>query len=384
MQLMSDSSATLSQRAEPRRTGIGRVLLYALIVGSFVVNVLVCGFLGFFRSGESEDLPERHLFGEEGAKTKIAVVYVEGVLMEGMTRYFIKQIEQAAKDDHVKAIVIRIDSPGGTITASEEILRLLTQLRDGKIRKHPDSKPKKIMVSMGGIAASGGYYIAMPAEKIFAEKTTITGSIGVYASLPNVAELINRNGIKFELIKAGSIKASGSPFHELTPQERQPWQEMVDAAYSHFLATVEAGRPLLTKAVLRDEVLVRKKIPLYDDKGAVVNDWWGRPRTIDYSRYRADGGTFTSDEAKKYGLIDEIGDLEAAVDALASAAQLGKYDVVYYARQPSFLNSLLGIQVKSHHNPFDATQLANAATPRLWYLSTQADLAGILSAMKSD
>ena len=374
----------------PQRLRIGRVLLYALIVGSFLVNILMCLTLNAFRF-HSEEITERHYSGEEGSKSRIAVIRIEGVLMEGMTHHFIKQIEQVAKDDKVKAVVIRIDSPGGTISAADELHRLLTQLRDGKLRRFPDSKPKKMVVSMGAIAASGGYYIAMPAERIFAEPTCITGSIGVYASLPNVADLIDRNGIKFELVKAGAIKASGSPFHQLTPQEREPWQVMVDSAYDRFLDTVETGRkqiqppiqPALTKDALRNEVVVNKKIPLYDGKGRIETDWWGRPVMVDYVRQRADGGTFTADEALKLHLIDEIGDLDSAIDAVAASAQLSKYEVVMYDQPSSFLSSMLGMRAKQS-NALDPQRLANGMSPRLWYLAPQADLAGILTALAKE
>ena len=151
------------------------------------------------------------------------------------------------RDPHVKAVVVRIDSPGGTIGASEDIHRELTRLRSGQHPRFPDAKAKPLVASMGSIAASGGYYIAMPAETVFAEKTTLTGSIGVFAALPNVSELANKNGVRMELIKAGGIKGSGSPFHELTPAERQPWQDMVDQAYDQFLDVVVRGRPGLTK-----------------------------------------------------------------------------------------------------------------------------------------
>ena len=366
----------------PSRIGIGRVLLYALIVASFFLNLLMCLTLGIFRH-ESDDLAEHHFSGEEGAKSRIAIIRIDGILMEGMTRFYVKQIEQAARDDKVKAIVLRIDSPGGTISASEEIHRLLMQLRDGKIRKFPDSKPKTIVVSMGSVAASGGYYIAMPGEKIFAEKTCITGSIGVYASFPNVSELIGRNGIKFELIRAGAIKASGSPFHEMTPQEREPWQEMVDTAYDQFLSTVEEGRSSvkLTKAALRDEVLVQKQIPRRDNKGAIVKDWWGWPETVEYVRRRADGGAYTAAEALKYKLIDAIGDLDDAVDAAAATAQLTKYEAITYDRQPTFINSLLGVKATPFDPKLDLQRLANGMTPRLWFLAPQTDFAGILAAM---
>src|SRR5205085_6602089 len=128
------------------------------------------------------------------------------------------------RDPKVKAVVLRINSPGGTIGASEDIHRELTRLRTGQHPRFPEAKPKPLIASMGAIAASGGYYIAMPAEKVFAEKTTLTGSIGVLAALPNVSGLGNKDGVRVELVKAGGIKGRGDPLRELTPAERQPWQ----------------------------------------------------------------------------------------------------------------------------------------------------------------
>lgn len=377
---MTDSNASSQPLPSPIPTGCRRRAWKLLVYASFFLNVLFCLWFRASQSGEDEDLPERRLYGEKNADDKIAVIRIEGVLMEGMTRYYIKQIQQAAKDDHVKAIVLRIDSPGGTVSASEDIHRLLTQLRDGKLRAFPDSKPKKIIVSMGSLAASGGYYIAMPAERIFAERICITGSIGVYASLPNVSGFVKEHGIKFELVKAGGIKASGSPFHELTPQERQPWQDMVDSAYDHFLDIVEGGRPNLKKAALRDEVVLRERVPVYDDKGNIVWEWWALPQTVEYTRRRADGGSFTARQALDYGLIDEIGDLEKAVEAAAKSAGLTYYQVIVYDAIPSLLFDLLGVRANLPSG-LDANRVANGLTPRLWYLSPQADLAGIVSAM---
>lgn len=376
---MNDNNATEPIESRRRSRRFWKFLFFV----SFFLNLLFCLWFRASVSDEEEDLPERRLYGDKNADDKIAVVRIDGVLMEGMTRYYVKQIEQAAKDKHVKAIVLRIDSPGGTVSASEEIHRLLTQLRDGKMRANPDGKPKKIIVSMGSIAASGGYYIAMPAERIFAERVCITGSIGVYASLPNVAEFANRHGVKFELIKAGDIKAGGSPFHEMTPQERQPWQDMVDSAYDHFLDIVEKGRPNLNKANLRDEVVFRDRIPLRDGKGNIVKDWFGDPSMLDYVRRRADGGSFTAAEALKYGLIDEIGDMDAAIDAAAKAAGSSRYQVVTYERPASLLLDMLGVKANVNVG-FDPKQMAKGATPRLWYLAPQADLAGILTTMGND
>jgi len=108
--------------------------------------------------------------------------------MEGTLHYAHKEIEEAAADSRVKAVVLRINSPGGSITASDDLLRRLVNLREGKTPGHPSAK-KPMVVSMASLTASGGYYIAMAAEKLFAERTTITGSIGVYAAFPNVSEL---------------------------------------------------------------------------------------------------------------------------------------------------------------------------------------------------
>src|SRR5262249_14458941 len=138
---------------------------------------------------------------------------------------------------------LRINSPGGSITASDNLHRRLIELRDGNPHRHTAAKP--LIVSMASLAASGGYYIAMPSKTLFAERTTITGSIGVYAAFPNIADLANKHGVTMDVIKAGAVKDSGSMFHKMTPQERQVWQDMVDHAYKEFLAVVEQGRPHL-------------------------------------------------------------------------------------------------------------------------------------------
>jgi protease-4 len=231
---------------------------------------------------------------------------------------------------------------------------------------------------MGAIAASGGYYIAMPAQKVLAERSTLTGSIGVYAALPNVSELANKNGVRLELVKAGSIKGSGSPLHELKPEERQPWQDMVDQAYEQFLDVVAKGRPQLTKERLRTEVVIRKQANLYDDKGNVIKDDTGKPKQVPVERVRADGGTFTAAEAKQFGLIDDIGVLEDAVSAVAAAAGISEYRVVVYERQPSLLSALLGVRAPAGGTDFQ--QLANGLTPRVWYMAPQSELSGILAA----
>lgn len=325
----------------------------------------------------SDQLAESFDRGDRTAKDKIAIVKVEGVLMEGMIDFARRQIDQAMRDEAVKAVVLRIDSPGGTISASEILYRQLIELRDGSSPRFENLRPKKLVVSMGALAASGGYYISMPAEKLFAENYCLTGSIGVYASLPNVSELAHRNGVTMELIKAGDIKASGSPFHKMTPAERQPWQEMVDDAYDRFLTVVTTGRPKLPRKEQWKETLFEKEVLPFDDKGVPVPD--GKP--VKMKRYRADGGTYTAKQAVEYGLIDEIGTLQTAVEAAAKSAGLAKYKVVRYVRPTSFLEDVVGVRVKEPS--LDWQQFANGLVPRGWFLMPGADLAGLLAASHS-
>jgi protease-4 len=352
--------------------------LLILLSASLLLNFVLCGVTWYSPAEDDEDsIGEKHLYGPKGERDKIAVIKAEGPLVEGLDAYILKQIEKAGKDDRVKAVVLRVDSPGGTIGSSEEIHRELLRLQSGQHPRHTDFKAKKIVTSMGSIAASGGYYISMPTERIFAEKGCLTGSIGVYASLPNVSEFAHKNGVKMELIKAGGIKGSGSPFHEMTPQERQPWQDMVDQAYDQFLDVVTKGRPKLNKEKLRTEIVDRKQAPVRDDKGNVVKDEKGNPKTVEVTRYRADGGSFTANEALKHELIDEIGLLEDAVKHVAASAGISEYRVVTYQRPATLLTTLLG--VKAPDSGLSFGKLSEGFTPRLWYLTPQSELGGIIA-----
>jgi protease-4 len=370
----------MSNNNPPPRRGPFGCFLIAILIASVFFNLILCGVI-FLPDPNREDAPidEIHLYGKKTESNKIAVVKAEGPLVEGLDAHILKQIETAGKDDNVKAIVVRIDSPGGTIGASEEIHRELTRLREGKHPRYPDWKAKPVVASMGSIAASGGYYIAMPAEKVFAEKGTLTGSIGVYAALPNAAKLANDNGVKLELIKAGDIKGSGSMLHTMTPQERQPWQDMVDQAYDQFLDVVVKGRPKLTKEQMRNEKVMAKKANEYDEKGNVVKNEMGQPKQIDVSRYRADGGSFTAAEAKQLGLIDDFGLLEDAVTAAAASANVSEYRVVTFKRPPTLLGALFGIKSQPGNVP-DLQHLANGLTPRIWYMAPGSELSGIIAA----
>jgi protease-4 len=360
-----------------RRAGRGCLLPLALVAlfGSLLVNALLLVVLfGAFASPLDPDPPaldEKFLLGDRDAADKVAVVRIEGVITDGTALYPIRQMERAARDRRVKAVVLRVDSPGGMVTASDELYRCLVNLRDDTGRRFPGSGPKPLAVSMGGLAASGGYYVAMAGNPVAAERTTITGSIGVFAALPNVAKLANDNGVTVELVKAGGIKAGGSFFHALTPEERQTWQDTVDAAYDAFLGVVATGRPL-TREQLRDEVVIDQMVPVRDAKGnPEVKD--GKPATARYTRTRADGGTFTAEQALRFGLIDRVEDLPGTIRAAAAAAGLSRFRAVTYERPPGLWDLFLGDQIRADRDLPDLRSLSAALTPRLWYLGSAAD-----------
>lgn len=379
--------------ASPKRSSASGLLgwfLAFLLLGFLGLCFLFCigtMFLGFSgMSGMTADdivmVREKHWGGSLSASDKVAIIPINGVLIDEMINPTLRMIDKAAKDSSVKAVVVRIDSPGGTITASDAIHKRLLELRSGNSIRF-ESSPKRLVVSMGAMAASGGYYIAMPAEFIFAEKTTITGSIGVYASLLNVHKLAQDHGVKMELIKAGDMKSSGSMFHELLPQERQVWQDMVDNAYAQFLSVVEAGRPHLKGQLTRkldrvdaDGKPLPDEAPVYDEKGNRIIG-----KTVPYERKLADGGIFTAAQAKYYKLIDEIGYLDDAARKAASLAGLADYRIVLYERQPNLLDLLTGGLAESSPSS-ELIRWATAAKPRLWYLVPNAEFAALAAQVR--
>jgi protease-4 len=347
---------------------LGSLLLNAVFL---VVIVVLWGAEGAFTDSDRHVI-ERHYSGLTRTKDKVAVIQINGVIMEGLIEFAKKEIEKAARDDSVKAVVLRINSPGGSITASDELYRRITELRDG----NPEKKyaPKPIVVSMASLAASGAYYISMPAKTLLGERTTITGSIGVYAALPNVTKLGDKIGFSMNVIRAGDVKDSGSPFHDMTPHERELWQAMVDHSYLQFLKVVEDGRPDL-KGKLQEDIAIDQVVPIRDEER--------RNKHVKYVRYRADGGIFTADDAKKYGLIDDIGTLDDAIKMIRKQANIGgDSEAVMYERPPTLFGSLTGAESDAADSRLDLRNLSEGLTPRLWYLGPQSELAGILAASK--
>ena len=243
------------------------------------------------------------------AADKIAVISLSGTITTGDSSLFsgstitpdlVKDyLTRAEEDKAVKAIVFRIESPGGEIAPCQEILWEIERVKE----------TKKIVVSMGGQAASGGYYISTQADKIVALPTTQTGSIGVIYSVMNVEELLEKLGIQIEIFKGGKYKDMYWGFRELTPEEEEIMQGMVDEYYEQFIDVVAEGRGLSEEDV----------------------------------RNLATGQIYTGTEAKELGLVDELGELDTAINLALELAGIETAIVEYYQPPRLTIWSLLGL-----------------------------------------
>jgi protease IV len=361
---MAQNENTALPAAEPRAcrsSALCRVLHWCvrtLLILSLVVNAVLIYWI--WPGEESVHLAQRFHSGDKSAKSKIAIVRVEGMIAEVFSSFVGQQIRDAAQDDQVKAVVLLINSPGGTVTASDQIWKQVMDLRDGKWDRQ--AFPKPIVVSMESVAASGGYYIAVPAQKIYAQPTTVTGSIGVYAALLDLHVLAEKYGVGMNIIKRGELKG-GSMLHELKPEERREYDELIGHSYERFMAIVKEGRdgkkdgPRL-KHGLRDEIKLTTKS--------------GEP----FVRRLADGGVFTADQAKQYGLIDEIGYLDDAIKEAKSLAGLSTAQAIMYNRPLSLTQMILGVKSREPEGQFSLNDIPGA-TARLWYLAPGYELAGM-------
>ncbi len=210
------------------------------------------------------------------SREKIALIRIEGVIFD--SRDIIQELHRYEKDPSVKAILVRIDSPGGAVAPAQEI--------HDELRKIQASGKKKTVTSMGTVAASGGYYIASATDIIFANPGTLTGSIGVIMELTNMEGLLQKIGVESVTIKSGKNKDVGSPFRKMSQEERALLQNVLDDVHNQFIEAVAEGRSLEIEAVRR----------------------------------LADGRIFTGRQARTFGLVDELGSLEVAIK---KAAELG-------------------------------------------------------------
>ena len=269
-----------------------------------------------------------------GSGDRIAIVPVEGVIDDEMAKTVNRHLKQYGDDSRIKAIILRVDSPGGGVSASQEIHREVIRLKE--------EKKKKIVVSMGSVAASGGYYIAAPADKIFANPGTVTGSIGVIAEWINYKDLADWAKVKPVVFKSGEFKDTGSPTRELTERERQYFQAMIDEMYGQFTEAVLNGRK---------------------GKGGQGNEL-----DADKVKALADGRVFTGQASVANGLVDAIGNYEDALRATAEMIGMKGEPKTVTPPKPkegfSILDLLLGaasgkaispIQLPKHLSDFDTS-----------------------------
>lgn len=238
-------------------------------------------------------LPDWDLVGED----KVAVIRVEGVILDAQAT--IGDLKKFAESPSVKAIVLRIDSPGGGVVPSQEIYDAVRRIRA--------KQSKTVVASMGTVAASGGYYIAVATDRIMANPGTLTGSIGVIMELANVEGLLKKIGVESVVVKSGAHKDLGSPFRQMSEEDRRILQNVMDDVHTQFIEAVAEGRSLKITEV--------KSI--------------------------ADGRIFTGRQAKDEKLVDELGDLDDAVKLAAELAGIEGEPKVVEPRKRFSIRDLL-------------------------------------------
>lgn len=320
-----------------RRPSILRGMFLFMLLGFLGMSLLVN--LALLAGGSALDgaarLQERFVSHNERAKDKVAVIAVEGTILEG--KGFVKrQIERVMKDEDVKAVVLRVNSPGGTVSGSDYIYHHL--------KKMTAERQVPLVVSMGSLAASGGYYVSMAVgqrpESIFAEPSTWTGSIGVMIPHFNVAQFMADWGVEQDSVLSHPLKGMGSLTRKMTEQERAIFQGLVDQSFARFKEVVRQGRP----------------------------KFQANPAALDKL---ATGQVFTAQSAVVNGLVDKIGFLEDAVEQAIKLAGLSSDEVrvVDYRPEFSLVDLMLG-QAKAGKAGFDVESLLELASPKAYFLCT--------------
>ena len=256
-------------------------------IGAFFLAIIVLSIIISILSRDS-NLP----FGE-----KVAIIDIEGIISDSAD--ITDEIRHYAERDDVKAVVLRINSPGGAVGPAQEIYREVKRLR----------RTKRVVASMGGVAASGGYYIAAAADKIVANPGTITGSIGVIIEFINVEDLFRKLGLKGYVVKSGRFKDVGSPLREMSQEDVRLLQDVIDDVHRQFVDAVAQGRGLKREQVERI----------------------------------ADGRIFSGAQAVEHGLVDVLGNQQDAIDLVARLAGIeGRPSVIHPKKPKGLLSILLG------------------------------------------
>ncbi|REJ64678.1 MAG: signal peptide peptidase SppA [Planctomycetota bacterium] len=341
--------AAQAPHREPRRIileqpmAFGRKLaMFGLLTALGISVMFNLGLFAAFGSYVNDDpsITEHLHSGSAMARDKIAVIRVRGAIMEG-EGFAKRQIDRVAKDDAVKGIVLRVDSPGGTVAASHYLYHHLKQLAE--------KKQVPMVVSMGSLAASGGYYISMAVgdaeDAIFAEPTTWTGSIGVIIPNYDLSALMEQWNIEDRSFTSGPYKQLGTPTRAMDDDDKAVMQALVDESFEDFKDIVKSGRPKLAE----DEATLAKATT---------------------------GQIFTAKQALELGLVDKLGFIEDAVARVKDLAGLDTDNddavrVVEYRRPRGLLETALSGQAQALSAPqWQLESLLNLATPRAYYLFT--------------
>lgn len=274
------------------------------IIAGTVIAILL---LSVFVAGILTSRPEA---SNARARGDVAVINIGGVITTGGSTSGLlggvtsgsndinSQIRQVAENPNIKAVVLRLNSPGGTVAGTQEIAQEIDRLR---------KSGKKVVASMGDVAASGAYWIASRCDKVVANPGTMTGSIGVIMQTENLEGLYEKLGIEEYTFKSGKYKDMGSPTRQITEDEKAIMQEMVDEHYEHFVTAVAEGRSM----------------------------------DIENARELATGRVFTGSQAKDVGLVDEMGNFYDAIDLAAQLAGIpGKPSVIHLEREKSWWDIL--------------------------------------------
>lgn len=300
----ADRYMDVRQAHEYIECGLADTLLYKDGVLDYLKNLAGVGVENKLALVRVEDIVES-LKPAVVSDCKVAVYYAFGEIDnstsndEGInSNKVIKELRELREDKNVKAVVLRVNSPGGSAYASEQIWREVTLLKAAK----------PVVVSMGDYAASGGYYISCAADRIVANSTTLTGSIGIFGMIPSVEKLLNEKiGLDFDLVKTNKLADMGTLTRSFNDDEKAIMQEYINKGYELFLKRCADGRRMSVEDI--DKI--------------------------------GQGRVWTGSKAKELGLVDEVGDLDKAIGIAAQLAQVGDYDVVAYPTEANFMEKLL-------------------------------------------
>jgi protease-4 len=316
--------------------------------GKWLLGLLVLAILfiiGLYNSYHSYFTPtnapiEKYHSLSRTAMNKIAIIDVSGAIMDGEDSFAKKQIDRVKEDTSVVGVVVRINSPGGTVTGSDYLYHHLVELK----KERGKEQPFPVVVSMGSICASGGYYVAMAVgnqqNAIYAEPTTWTGSIGVIIPHYDLSGTMKEIGVADDSIASAPLKQLGSPTKPMSEEERKVLQELVDESFKGFKDIVISGRPKFK-----------------DDTSA-----------LDAA---ATGQIFTAKQARDKGLVDKIGFVEDAIARVAEIAGKRTDDLrcVKYEQPPSLIETLAGAESPlGPSGRVDLGALIDLTTPRAYYL----------------